>query len=268
MKNITLSITLLICSLGYSQTTLGYFTERAVTATVPTQNHAFNDMIIDNAFADAGTDGGSTVIEAKASGAATNYQAYLNYPGSPNQDLSSYDTYHISLKSTSPQATVIRLEDAASGQVNFDPLTYGFAYDGNWHQIVIPFSDMTAQNSSFNFSDVNNVFMVKSTPGAGGDVVSATYIFYIDDVYFSSGVLSTKSFETEKISLYPNPASTEISIKSKSEVDSVVIYNITGQKVLEFNTTKNLNISSLKTGMYFINTTSKGSINTSKFIKK
>ncbi|MFB9056761.1 T9SS type A sorting domain-containing protein [Mariniflexile ostreae] len=176
--------------------------------------------------------------------------------------------HHVSLRSTSVQATVIRLEDAAGKQANFNPETYGFVYDGNWHSLVIPFTDITAQNASFNFGNVNNIFMVKSTPGEGGFVVPETYVFYIDDVYFSSGVLSTSKFEVGKISVYPNPANAEISIKSNNKLDSVVIYNLTGQKVLESNTTENVNISTLKAGMYFINATSNGVSTSSKFIKK
>ncbi|SFZ95036.1 Por secretion system C-terminal sorting domain-containing protein [Flaviramulus basaltis] len=271
MKKITFILALLICSLGYSQTTLGYYTEAFVTSTVATQNLQMDAMVTDASFPDTGTDGGSTVMEIKAdAGGGTNYQTYLNYPGSPNQDLSSYSYYHLSLKSSSPQATVIRLEDAAGQQANFDPTTYGFVYDGNWYSLVIPFTDISSQNPSFNFADVNNIFLVKSIPGEAASVVISTYLFYVDNVYFSttSTVLSTKSFESAKISMYPNPAHTEISIASKNKIESVAIYNVTGQKVLSSNKAENLNISSLKSGMYFINAITDGISATSKFIKK
>ncbi|MFB9056760.1 hypothetical protein ACFFU9_08400 [Mariniflexile ostreae] len=91
MKKITCLFTLLICALGHAQTTLGYYTERAVTATVVPQNLNTDAMGINTEFSDSGTDGGSYVIEAKANTVGTNYQAYFNYPGSPDQDLSAYD---------------------------------------------------------------------------------------------------------------------------------------------------------------------------------
>lgn len=167
--------------------TLGYFTERIVSATVSSQNLNTNAMTANSSFSDGGTDGGSVVIEAKATGdgSATNYSTYFNYPGDPNQDLSAYNYFHISLKSASPQETIIRLEDATGQQAAFDPTDYGFAYDGNWHAMTIPFTDIFAQNSGFDISDVNNVVIVKSIPGMAGSITPSTYVFYVDDVYFS-----------------------------------------------------------------------------------
>ncbi|MGS2741584.1 glycosyl hydrolase family 18 protein [Sinomicrobium sp. M5D2P17] len=167
--------------------TLGYFTERTVTDVVSSQNLNTSSMTANISYPDAGTDGGSVVIEAKATGngSATNYSTYFNYPGDPNQDLSPYNTFHISLKSASPQETIIRLEDAAGQMAAFDPTDYGFAYDGNWHAITIPFMDVSTQNPNFDLTDVNNVVVVKSIPGMAGNVNPATYIFYVDDVYFS-----------------------------------------------------------------------------------
>ncbi len=260
MKKNVLIITLLTSVIGYSQTTMGYFTERTVTATVAPQN-TLTDLMTVTEVADPGTDGGMTVLEAQASATGTNYQAYFNFPGSPNQDLSSYDTYHVSLKSTSPDATIIRIEDASGLQGNFDPTNYGFLYDGNWHSIAIPFTDIVAQTPAFDFTDVNNVFFVKSTPGAGGDVVPATYLFYVDDVYFSSGVvLSTPSFEEAEIGFYPNPAKSVVTLKTTNRIDTVIIYNLTGQKVLESAEFENINITSLDSGMYLVNAVLKGTV--------
>ncbi|MDG3581180.1 glycosyl hydrolase family 18 protein [Galbibacter pacificus] len=169
---------------------LGYYTERSVTDDVfSIVNLNTSSMTANTAYPDAGTDGGSTVIEAKATtgGSATNYATYFNYPGSPNQDLSSYSVFHLSLKSSSPDETVIRLEDANGQQINLDPTTYGFSYDGNWHAMSIPFTDMYTQNPSFDFTDVNDVVVVKSIPGMAASINPATYVFYVDDVYFSTG---------------------------------------------------------------------------------
>ncbi len=67
--------------------TLGYFTERVVSATVSSQNLNTNAMTANSSFSDGGTDGGSVVIEAKATGdgSATNYSTYFNYPGIPTR---------------------------------------------------------------------------------------------------------------------------------------------------------------------------------------
>ncbi|WP_179353237.1 T9SS type A sorting domain-containing protein [Winogradskyella vidalii] len=274
MRKITFIFTLLTCALGYSQTTLGYYTEATVTETVATQNLNGDGITINTSFSDAGTDGGSTVIEAVAnSGGAENYQGYFNYPGSPNQDLSSYSFYHFSMKSSSPQPTIIRFEDAGGQQANFDPTSYGFAYDGNWHTMVIPFTDISTQNASFNFTDVNNVFFIKSTPGDAGSVVPETYIFYIDHVYFSTSndVLSTETFELSKITMFPNPANTEISISSKNSMDTIKFYNVLGKEVLVVNPKSNnsiIDISNLKSGIYIVKLTADGKTTSTKLIKE
>jgi hypothetical protein len=274
MKKITIILTLLVSALGYSQTTLGYYTEATVTETVATQNLNGDGVTINTTFSDAGTDGGNTVIEVIGNPAgASNYQGYFNYPGSPNQDLSSYNYYHFSMKSSSPQPTIIRFEDAGGQQANFDPTTYGFLYDGNWHTMVIPFTDISIQNSNFNFTDVNNIFFVKSTPGDAGSVVPETYIFYIDHVYFStsSNALSTESFEISEITMFPNPANSELTIKTTTKLDSVSFYNLLGQEALVIiptTTNPTLNISSLKSGVYIIKSTVNGKTNSTKLIKE
>lgn len=274
MKKITFMLSLVLVSLGYSQSTLGYYTEATVTETVATQNLNGDGVTINATFADSGTDGGNQVIEVVGNtGGVSNYQGYFNYPGSPNQDLSSYSYYHFSMKSSSPQPTIIRFEDATGQQANFDPTTYGFSYDGNWHTMVIPFTDISSQNSSFDFTDVNNIFFVKSTPGDAGSVVPETYIFYIDHVYFStsSDVLSTEKFEITKFNLYPNPAKSELNISTNSTLDIIQFYSVLGQEVLVVRPTENsstINISNLKSGLYLVKLTTGDNTISTKFIKE
>ncbi len=273
MKKITFMLSLVLGTLGYAQSTLGYYTEATVTETVVTQNLNGDGVTINATFADAGTDGGSNVIEVAGNPeGASNYQGYFNYPGSPNQDLSSYSYYHFSMKSSSPQPTIIRFEDAGGQQANFDPTNYGFSYDGNWYTMVIPFTDITSQNSNFDFTDVNNVFFVKSTPGDAGSVVPETYIFYIDHVYFSteSNALSTESFEFTKIQMFPNPAHSEITINTSTQLDAINIYNVLGKEVLAAQTKTlqpTLDISHLKSGIYIVKLTANGKTTSTKLIK-
>lgn len=268
MKKITAIITLLFCALGFSQTTLGLYTERTTTNTTILNEQQNNVSTLNVAFADAGTDEGVSVMEIKADADNTNAQVYLNYP-SPRLDISGYTTYHISLKSNSPDVTILRIEDEAGQQANLTNLVgdYGFAYDGNWHLLTIPLADFKAVNSTIDFTKIKNIFVVKTTPGAS--YPASSYIFYVDDVYLSyDGLLSVESFETVGIKMYPNPTNSEIYFTSKNKIDSFVIYNVLGQKVFESKSTVKLNISSLKSGVYYINAVTDGVVVTSKFIKK
>ena len=74
----------------------------------------------------------------------------------------------------------------------------------------------------------------------------------IHDVAHTPG-LGIADNEMESISVYPNPAHDIIRIETRSiaSVQSVDLYNVTGQKVLSSNE-KEINVSGLEPGVYFI----------------
>ena len=86
----------------------------------------------------------------------------------------------------------------------------------------------------------------------------------------STAVLASQSFELDtKVSIYPNPATTELNIQIPSNVnlEAVVVYNSLGQNVFESKSTI-VDLNSLSTGVYSLKTaTSEGSV-LKKFIKK
>ena len=183
MKKITLFILFLTSIFsGYAQeNTLGLYTERTVTNSFA-RNALINDnSTINESFSDAGTDAGSNVIQITSSSDA-NTQVYLNY--NPRLDMSTYNTYHISLKSSSVDATVLRIQDASDVQVDLDPTNYGFVNDGAWHSLTIPIADITTVSSTIDLSVIKNLFLIKTVPGASIDF--ANYIYFVDDVYLST----------------------------------------------------------------------------------
>lgn len=93
------------------------------------------------------------------------------------------------------------------------------------------------------------------------------------DVIVSSGSMATlasQSFELDtKVSIYPNPATTELNIQIPSNVnlEAVVVYNALGQNVFKSKSTV-VDVNSLSTGVYSLKiVTSEGSV-LKKFIKK
>ncbi len=86
--------------------------------------------------------------------------------------------------------------------------------------------------------------------------------------------LANQDFEfSNYFTLYPNPAKNELNISTKStiEVHSLTIYNLLGQVVLAIPNAQNLNtvdVSSLKTGNYFLKVTSDKGSATEKFMKE
>jgi hypothetical protein len=93
---------------------------------------------------------------------------------------------------------------------------------------------------------------------------------YYDNVVITTGNLSTeKPVQSESITVFPNPANNKVSVNipNATIVDSVAIYNITGQKVLTTANTQNIDISSLSAGTYFIKVTGNNAVYTKKIIK-
>ena len=90
------------------------------------------------------------------------------------------------------------------------------------------------------------------------------YLWLFDD--FASGVEEVNNQNAPQ--MYPNPAGEQIQILL-DKVDSLRVYNSRGKLVLEEKNLKanNLNIKSLKPGLYFVEIWSDGASLTTKFIK-
>lgn len=79
----------------------------------------------------------------------------------------------------------------------------------------------------------------------------------IDQVIFNSVPLTVGRDEITNLSLYPNPVKDILTIKSNSELASIKIFNVVGQKVFEQNSqlSERINLSELHAGVYFVKLT-------------
>lgn len=100
---------------------------------------------------------------------------------------------------------------------------------------------------------------------------SATIYSYITKFDFEDTILGTnditKNFD---FSIYPIPAKNEVNIRSEYKIKSISIFSIDGKKVYEIEKkdVKNINVSMLPTGTYFIQVKDeKENISQTKFIK-
>ena len=126
-------------------------------------------------------------------------------------------------------------------------------------------SGTAAFNPAFNFN-MMSIFFNFGTDGA----TAGEKTYYFDNISYAAP-LTSLSFETAKIAMYPNPASTLLSVSAEDSIQSISIYNLIGQEVkrLTFHETVALvNVSDLKDGIYLIKVFSGDQIATSKFIKK
>lgn len=64
--------------------------------------------------------------------------------------------------------------------------------------------------------------------------------------------LNTKDFELAQVSIYPNPTSDIINIKTNMQLTKVELFDILGKRVLDTKATKQLNIEQFKAGVYFL----------------
>ncbi|WP_312767646.1 T9SS type A sorting domain-containing protein [Epilithonimonas sp.] len=80
--------------------------------------------------------------------------------------------------------------------------------------------------------------------------------------------LGTDDINKKNITVYPNPTTDRIFVSGNKKVTSLELYNIAGQKVLQFNE-NNLDLTSLTAGVYVLKIkTENGEISSSKIIKK
>lgn len=133
----------------------------------------------------------------------------------------------------------------------------------SWQTVSIPLSDFVG------FSPAN-LFQFKI--GSSSDL--RTKIAYFDDIYFSVNpgtVLNTNNFNISKVKLYPNPTSNVLNIESLGSIQTISVYNVLGQEVINkvLNSTSTaLDVSSLNSGIYVVKTVVDGVTSSTKFIKQ
>ena len=167
----------------------------------------------------------------------------------------------IKIKTWSPQAGItvrLKLENLANGAI-FVEQDATTTVANAWEELTFTFAGIVNAN---NYQKVV-VFFDFGTAQSG-----TTY--YFDDVILET-TANTSLFNFSKIKLYPNPANNVLNIQAGSNVQSVSVYNILGQEVLNRtlnNTTATIDISSLNIGVYVIKALIDGNVVSSKFIKE
>jgi len=150
---------------------------------------------------------------------------------------------------------------------------------GGWHHLVTTFDlsktskvyidgvlKNTVLQNGWNTSVNNNEFWLGSLFAAGSstfngaidDLKIYNYALGQDDItsLYTNNTLSSPNFTQNnlKLSIYPNPATDVLNIELESELKSIEIYSLQGQKVIT-SSQKQINISSLSKGMYLVKVT-------------
>jgi hypothetical protein len=130
---------------------------------------------------------------------------------------------------------------------------------GQWNSYNIPLSDFTQLTARQHIGQL----IFSGSPAGAGEV-------FVDNVYFGTGALAVSDFSSRTFSVYPNPATSMINIRSGEIIDDVVIYNTLGQQVMHTKPLASqaaLDISELAKGVYMFKASVGGSMLVRRIIK-
>ena len=266
MKKITLLLTLMMSSLGFSQPT--------VSAPVPTRLQANVVSIYSGSYTSIATDfnpnwGQSGAVNATYNPGDGNLaMAYtnFNYQGTnvTNTNLSAMEYLHIDVWSNQDPANfILQVSPINTGTGDTEKLVTINHTKGAWYSVDIPKSDFTGMTWD----------LIKEIKFAANGVGSTTPgDIYLDNIYFWKAVnLGVASFEKSNIIMQPNPTRENVIISAPNTISQISVSTILGQEVIKQqpNTTSvTIDVSALNKGVYLIKAMINGEISTSKLIKE
>ncbi len=89
----------------------------------------------------------------------------------------------------------------------------------------------------------------------------------VADIWQFENVMSISSHNNLTFAIYPNPVTDVLYIESQQPFETVKTYNLQGQLIKE-DTTSSVDVSQLRTGLYFIQVTVDGKTVTKEFVKE
>lgn len=170
----------------------------------------------------------------------------------------------ISVKTWSPKANIpvrLAIENQETGNQIF--VDVNTTLENTWETLTFDFIDLIDTAIDYNRVVVFFEF-IEDLPGDGS-------AYYFDDIALSE-VLSVSQNNVNNVTLFPNPATTTLTMKASTTINTLRIVNMLGQEVYSIRAStqeKTIDVSLLTKGVYFINITLENGIqHTMRFIKK
>ncbi|MFK8058182.1 MAG: T9SS type A sorting domain-containing protein, partial [Saprospiraceae bacterium] len=153
------------------------------------------------------------------------------------------------------QSVLFKLEGANAVEI-FDTTTVA----GEWEELTFSAEGL----SDMDFTAITIIYRL----GEVGDG-SADYTMYFDDIELTE-VSNTVDLIDLGVSIFPNPVSTELTIQSSVDVQSVEVFNMNGQRVINnvVVTTNTLSTADLAPGTYILRVVTAEGVGTSTFVKR
>ena len=147
---------------------------------------------------------------------------------------------------------------AQAGETSALLLTHLPTTTGSWVSIDVPLTSFAGAQSR----EALYQFLITSNLGS----------VYVDNIYLHKNTtMSSSSFTTSKVKLYPNPTANVLNIEATGDIQRISVYNVLGQEVVNKQsngTSVSLDVSGLNTGVYVIKTMIEGNVSSTKFIKE
>lgn len=136
-----------------------------------------------------------------------------------------------------------------------------------WDANTGPGATLNSFNMPINTNSNQVKFAFYGTDGAVDDIEN--YNFYVDNFMVESQLATVEIAKDDLLQIYPNPFTDFIRISDVKNVETISIIDLSGRLIKTMKPTNEINLSSLKAGMYLINLKMKdGSVQTVKTIKK
>ena len=168
------------------------------------------------------------------------------------------------------------IDDTALGEVNFNfPHDQWFKVVMNWDitngislaiwEMYVDGEEVIPEGTPFTNSDGD---VPTSLGGIDFFSISTDNELYLDDFNYVEGLLGTSDFAKLEFTVYPNPSRNYINIETQDLVKYVTIYNLQGMRVKETTKINTVDVSSLSTGLYFVEVSTETERSVQKFIKE
>src|SRR5690554_2085093 len=183
------------------------------------------------------------------------------YAFQTNESLTLYVTQTVNDITSWPKEVIINISELDTAELTFeDPIltaTYNPLFSYQWYYLDDPIVEATD-----NFIEID----------PETDYTDYGVLINQQECQIALGraVLSNGDFEAkDKLHLYPNPTSGIIIIQSSFPFSSISVFNNLGQMVLSSNNSSEIDISALKSGLYFVKVLAiDGTVHVVKVIKK
>lgn len=132
-------------------------------------------------------------------------------------------------------------------------------------------SDLTFVDQTTNYCDQSSISSIDVEAGQTYYIYAVNTEGYSDVYVTSSPLLNVSDNEIAGFEYYPNPTTGKLSFKGKDKIDSVRVYNATGQMVLEEtigSANGQIDLTKFPSGLYLMQVESKGQKAVYKIIKK